>query len=61
MKQGAKEATHVSLDLEPVEVDDVGDRSVEEVRVVRDDDAGAVGERREVVERSPGPSKSERE
>ena len=45
--------THVTLDLEPVKVDDVGDRAVKEVRVVRDDDARAVGERGEVVD-EPG-------
>jgi hypothetical protein len=44
------EVTWVSLNLEPVQVDDVGNGSVEEVRVVGDDDGGTVGEGSEVVE-----------
>ena len=44
------EVTGVSLDLESVQVDNVGTGSVEEVTVVRDDDRGTVGERGEVVD-----------
>ncbi|GFZ45382.1 LOW QUALITY PROTEIN: hypothetical protein JCM24511_03108 [Saitozyma sp. JCM 24511] len=44
------QVARVALELEVVEVEDVGDGAVEEVRVVRDNDRRAGGERGEVVD-----------